>query len=113
MVKGLAGQKGRVILRLGDRLEGDYESVDAIASDIDRQILSRMELFPVNYWALSKIDEPEYRSLCSTSGYEVSPGDSRALESRLSECPVPDRACWLKMYANPVLNRHQLCGVKA
>lgn len=108
LVKGLAGQKGRVILRLSERLCGEFHSVESVAGEIDRQVISNMELFPVNYWAVTKIDEPEYQALAALAAKNFEAADSEALEQRLASCPESDRLQWLKMYANPVLNRYAL-----
>lgn len=99
LVRGLSGHKGRVILRLGDELSGNYETPEEVAAEIDRQIMKNLELFPVNYWALSKVqgNEPD-----------VSKADALALTQRLKSCPPEYRNFWLQMYANPVLNRLQL-----
>jgi hypothetical protein len=110
LVRGLSGQKGRVVLRLGEELTGEFESVEEVAAEIDRQIVSNLELFPVNYWALSKIDEPDYQALASEMAVALEKKDQLALANRLKQCPPADRTYWLKMYANPVLNRKRLAG---
>ncbi len=109
LVRGLAGQKGRVVLRLSDRLSGEFDSVETVAAELDRQIISQMELFPVNYWAVTKIDEPEYQALSGSARENFSAEDAKALEQRLAECPPSDQLQWLRMYANPVLSRQKLC----
>ena len=110
MVQGLSGMKGRVILRLGDQLRGDrhdYQSVADIATEIDRQILSRLELFPINHWALSQIDEPEYQCLAESLDIRFDSDEVAGIQARLAACPPAYRQQWLKMYANPVMNRHR------
>jgi 1-acyl-sn-glycerol-3-phosphate acyltransferase len=108
LVMGLSGKKGRVILRLGTPLAGAFESPDAVAAEIDHQIMRHMTLFPVNYWALSKVDEPEYReayeALSDKSLAQVDRKEELRLLERLKTCPPAHRPYWLKMYANPVLN---------
>ena len=108
LVRGLGGQKGRVILRLGTPLAGNFETPEEVAREIDRQILSNLELFPVNYWALSRLDEPEYKSLNEEIGITIAKNEALALSNRLKKCSPGFRSYWLKMYANPVLNRHQV-----
>lgn len=110
LVRGLNGQKGRVILRLGEKLDGDFESVDEVAAEIDRQIISQLELFPVNYWALSRLDGEPYQTLAENSDFRIEKKDALALANRLKGCPPEYRPYWLKMYANPVLNRQQTVG---
>lgn len=112
LVRGLNGQKGKVILRLGKQLDGDFESVDEVAAEIDRQIISNLQLFPVNYWALSKLDEPEYQSL-SHLVPTIEKKELLALTQRLKSCPPEYRSYWLKMYANPVLNRERVLNAKS
>ena len=90
----------------------EFASVDDVAAEIDRQILSRMELFPVNYWALQRLEESPYRELAGE--YDdalnslVTRRDALELTNRLRACPLPDREYFLRMYANPVVNRHRL-----
>ena len=108
LVRGLGGQKGQVILRLGTPLVGQFESPEEVALEIDRQILNHLELFPVNYWALSKLGEPEYRSVHEEVGIPVAKKDALVLTKRLKKCPPSFRSYWLKMYANPVVNRHRI-----
>jgi 1-acyl-sn-glycerol-3-phosphate acyltransferase len=105
LVRGLGGQKGRVVLRLGEMLGNQFSSPEDIAAEIDRQVVSNLELFPVNYWAVTKLEEPEYRELAEREQIEVSKKEAMAFTARLKTCPVPYRKYWLKMYANPVLNR--------
>jgi len=62
----------------------------------------------VNYWALSKLGEPEYRSVHEEVGIPVAKKDVLALTKRLKKCPPSFRSYWLKMYANPVVNRHRV-----
>ena len=106
LVRGLNGQKGKVILRLGKRLDGEFESVAEVAAEIDRQIISNLQLFPVNYWAMSKLEDPEYQSLSHRVPI-LEKKELLTLTQRLKSCPPEHRSYWLKMYANPVLNRER------
>lgn len=108
LVQGLNGQKGRVVLRLGDQLEGEFDSVEDVAAEIDRQIVSHLELFPVNFWALTKMPGDEYKALAEKLNVSISKRDALALSSRLKLCPPADRHYWLAQYANPVLNRERM-----
>ena len=108
LVRGLDGQKGRVILRLGSPVSGSFATPEEVAEEIDRQILSNLELFPVNYWALSHLDDPTYQSLHDKLGVTIRKGDELSLSHRLRKCPPTYRPYWLRMYANPVLNRYRV-----
>ena len=107
LVEGLGGFKGNVVLRLGNILEGTFESPEAVAAEIDRQIIDNFELFPINYWALSKVDESPYSDIWASIKDSVPTGDSKSFEKRLEECEAGARSQWLKMYANPVLSNHE------
>ena len=104
LVRGLSGPKGRVILRLGTRLSGEYETPDDVAVEIDRQIMTNLELFPVNHWALAKLNGR------GKADKMVSRQEELALTRRLKTCPPEYRSFWLQMYANPVLNRQRILG---
>ena len=108
VVRGRTGQKGRVVLRLGSCLTGRFETPDEVAAAIDYQILKNLELFPVNYWALSRVDDPSYRSLSNRFESRLKKSEERFLTERLRRCPPAYRPYWLEIYANPVMNRNQV-----
>ena len=93
LARGLGGYKGRVVLRLGKPLSANFPTADAVASEIDGQIRDNLELFPINHWALSKLEGTD------------EPGKSVVFEQRLLACPEHARAHLLAMYANPVRNK--------
>ena len=107
LVKGLSGQKGKIILRLGTRLSGCFSSPEEVAMEIDRQIISNLQLFPVNHWALSRLEMRE-SNLTIQGPPELSKKEQVELARRLRSCPRKYRTYWLKMYANPVLNRERV-----
>jgi hypothetical protein len=107
LVEGLGGFKGNVVLRLGTVLEGTFDSPEEVAAEIDRQIISNFELFPINYWALSKINEPPYSEIWKSIKENVPVFDAKSFEKRLEECEAGARSQWLRMYANPVLSHHK------
>lgn len=107
LARGLGGAKGRVYLRFGEPLRGDFTGPDHVAQEIDQQILDNLELFPVNYWALSQLAEHPYAEVRKACGADVvlHPEDVRESERRFENCPEELRHHWLKMYANPVVNK--------
>ena len=94
---GLSGHKGRVELKLGQPLEGDFEDLEALAKAVDDQILSQTVLYPINHWAAKKL-HPDLRD---SPFAEVSKLLSDKFEQRLSSCPPEDQPYWLQIYANP------------
>ena len=106
--QGLAGFKGRVTLRLGDTLGDNFRTAEEVATEVDRQVVGNLELYSINYWALSRIREDSYREAWLKVKDTVEIGDVEFYEARLKECNESDRDQWLKMYANPVLNKLKL-----
>ena len=135
---GLAGHKGRVVLNVGSPLDAHFASPEAAAAEIDRQILSGYQLFPVNYLALERLAEmpaPDRedandseatnsnaygshaeglaearRQVSADALFQPSPADREAFAARIERCPAEYRRRWLEAYANPILNKLR-CGV--
>ncbi|MFG6179186.1 1-acyl-sn-glycerol-3-phosphate acyltransferase [Halomonas sp. THAF12] len=100
IVSGITGQKGRVHLRFGTPLTSDFDTPDAVAAEIDRQVLGGYHLFPSHYLALEALgDAPELLDLS-----EVTDADRARFQARLAEVPTELRDWWLAQYANPVRN---------
>ncbi len=100
IVAGITGQKGRVHLRFGTPLSADFDSPEAVAAEIDRQVLGGYHLFPSHYLALEALgDAPELLDL-----REVTDADRARFQARLAEVPSELRDWWLAQYANPVRN---------
>jgi hypothetical protein len=105
LVQGLEGFKGRVTLRLGDTLGENFRTAEEVATEVDRQVVGNLELYAINYWALSQISEDSYSEAWLKVKDTVEIGDVECYEARLKECNEGDRDQWLKMYANPVVNK--------
>ena len=102
LVNGLTGFKGRITLEVGRPFVPGSADVVAVAREIDRAIASRLRLYPVNFWALSRVDPDTLASLpMSVPDFGA---DVPGLERRLATCPPEYQQKWLQHYANPVLN---------
>ncbi len=113
LVLGLAGDKGRVILRIGKALEDTYDDAESVAEAINRQVLSGYQLFPINYLALERLQVPGNDTLWSAVREivdTISADDRRRFEARLGTCDPQYQARWLEAYANPVLNKWEHGG---
>ena len=97
LATGLSGYKGEVTLRFGEKLSGNYESPESVATALDQQIVANLEIFEVNRWAAGKLGH----SVAALTN----PGSVEVYEARLRECPPPFRDQWLRQYANPLLNQ--------
>lgn len=109
LVKGLAGFKGGVVLRFGETLGGRFETPEAVADEIDRQVLSNMALFPVNFLALRALaqiaGEDDFSAAWQKVAACASDVEDARFEARLAACPEAWRPQWLAMYANPIVNK--------
>ncbi|WP_183384681.1 1-acyl-sn-glycerol-3-phosphate acyltransferase [Halomonas stenophila] len=101
IVAGITGHKGRVHLRFGTPLSADFDTPEAVAEEVDRQVLEGYHLFPSHYLALEALgNAPELVDLG-----EVTDADRARFQARLAEVPEELRAWWLAQYANPVRSR--------
>ena len=95
IVKGIVGQKGHVHVAFGDPIEGDFETPEALAEEIDRQIISNYYLHPSNLLAAGQ-DE------------DISSEQREGLEARYAQTVDGADSILRSMYANPVFNQQQL-----
>lgn len=95
IVKGITGHKGHVHVAFGDPIDGDFDTPEALAQEIDRQIISNYYLHPSNLLA---------------AGEEVDVTDEarKGLDERLSNTVCGAEDILRKMYANPVLNQRKI-----
>lgn len=101
IVAGITGDKGRVKLTFGTPLDADYASPEAVAAEIDRQVLAGYQLFPSHYLALEQLgDAPEL-----VVSERISDADRARFQARLQQVPSELRDWWLTQYANPVRNK--------
>lgn len=110
LVKGLGGNKGRIKLKFGETISGDFQTAEEVAHAIDRQILDNYQLYYVNFWALQKLAStegvnPKYAEIWSVFKESIVFGDVQVYENRHQNCAEPWRLKWLEMYANPILNK--------
>ncbi|WP_207061699.1 1-acyl-sn-glycerol-3-phosphate acyltransferase [Motiliproteus sp. SC1-56] len=95
IAQGITGFKGDVHVAFGQPMSGDYETPEALAEAIDREIIGNYHLHASNRVAA---DEAE----------AVDDADRKAFEERLQRVSAECRP-WLKaMYANPALNKQKL-----
>ncbi len=112
LVKGLGEFKGKIYLRFGTPLCGDFQSPEEIANAIDRQVLDNYQLYHINYWALQQLatataPDSDYVETWTALKASVEFSDTSAFEARLSGCPRDWQTKWLEMYANPVVNKYR------
>jgi len=94
------------ILFIGDDIGAGHESPEAVAQCLDRAIMERLQLFPVNYDAARRVAAMDPGSDFAT--LDLPPASDSPLDERLAGCADDAAPYLLRMYANPVLQRHRL-----
>ena len=92
IIQGIIGNKGRVHVGFGQVIDQDFDTPEALAQEIDRQIHDNYKLFPVNLLAAEKEDESITAAL------------KQDFEDKLSGLPQGARQYLIDSYANPVKN---------
>jgi 1-acyl-sn-glycerol-3-phosphate acyltransferase len=102
IARSITAPKGAVHVSFGEPLAGDFTDADAIAREIDRQVLSLYLIHPSNVAAY------RLRTGSMPPGYEPAEQFTTAearLLARLQQLPPEHHPYLLDMYANPLLNR--------
>lgn len=94
IVQGITGFKGAVHLHFGEVLSGDFDTPEALADELDRQIYQGYHLHPSNYLAAGQSDG---------LAEEV----KQAFQVRFAGLDAQVQAYLTQMYANPVYNKAQ------
>lgn len=92
IVRGIVGNKGHVHVAYGKPIRGEFESPEALAAEIDKQIIDNYYLHPSNYLACGSSDD------CSAE-------DVASFDARLARVADGAQDILKQMYANPVLNK--------
>lgn len=92
IVKGITGNKGHVHVAFGAPIEQDFETPEALAEEIDKQIIANYYLHPSNL-------------LAADENADVNVADKEGLQARLSRVSDGARDILRQMYANPVINQ--------
>lgn len=109
IAKGIAGTKGHVHVAIGEELVGEFADAEAVAAEIDRQIINNFLLQPSNCIAYKAIhgDLPEV-----LVGEEQVPFSEQAFKKeahffakRLRKVSPKLRGLVREMYANPIVSK--------
>ncbi len=92
IIQGIVGDKGRVHVAFGDVITQPFETPEALAQEIDRQIHQNYVLFPINRLAAGQDDK------------EITAEVRAVLQAKLAQLPEPAHRYLLDAYANPVRN---------
>ena len=96
MSKGMKGPKGRVHLAIGTPLSGDFDSPEAVAREIDRQIHLNYKLWDTNMFAYDYLEGTDRFSR------ELEGFDGKSFLLHFAHLSPEVRTFVLNSYANPV-----------
>jgi hypothetical protein len=102
--RGIAGDKGRVHVSFGTPLGAGFTTPEAVAAEVDRQVIAGYCLHPTNIFAYQMLN-PGAPALPAT--FSVEPGDCsrEQFEQRIAAMPGPQRPYALAIYANAVVSK--------
>ncbi|MCF8779305.1 1-acyl-sn-glycerol-3-phosphate acyltransferase [Vibrio sp. IRLE0018] len=93
IIQGIVGYKGRVQVAFGDLIDSDFETPEALAEEIDRQIHANYHLYPINKLAAGHDDD------------SIAPAVRASLKSKLEQLPEGAQHHLVASYANPCNNK--------
>ena len=108
---GIAGRKGSVHVAFGDVISSQFDSADAVVTEVDRQIIDNYILQPSNCLAYIKLygelpNEARYSSKALPFDEGVLKTENAEFEQRLTAIPAKQQAIYLAMYANPLTSKY-------
>ena len=104
IAQGIAGEKGRVHVSFGSPLSDGLGTPDAVASEVDRQVISQYCLHPTNLYAYRHLygeDAPVPQELYLEEG----DCSEAAFDARIEAMPEAHRPYALGIYANAVVSK--------
>ena len=104
IAQGIAGEKGRVHVSFGVRLEGSLETPDTVAQAVDRQVITQYCLHPTNLYAYRRL-YGEDALVSHELNMEDGDCSEEAFEARIDAMPEAHRPYALGIYANAVVSK--------
>jgi hypothetical protein len=106
---GIAGAKGDVHVSFGEPLTGEFADADAVAAEIDRQVIERYVLHPTNFFAYRALHGGFPDLPCGAEGMPFVAEQHRDIERRFDErmatLSEAHRPYALAIYANPIVSK--------
>ena len=102
IAEGMLGFKGRVHLHFGAPVAGSFDSAEALAETIDREIVAGLKVFPTHVAAAQRLGLPALPAAAPENA-EV----DAAFVQQVSACPEPQRPYLFQQYANLIRNKRR------
>jgi len=106
---GIAGRKGRVHVAFGTPLKGGLETPQAVAAEIDRQVIGGYCLHPSNLYAWRRLHGAA-TPLPQDLHFEEGDCSEAEFAARIDAMPGEHRPYALAIYANAVVSKLALAG---
>ncbi len=111
IAQGIAGDKGRVHVSFGTPLAGEYDSADAVAEEIDRQVIALYCIHPTNLFAYHRLHGAD-AALPDNLYAEDGDCTEAEFDARIGALPEAHRPYALGIYANAVLSKLSELGAQ-
>src|SRR5690606_10350653 len=106
---GISGEKGDVHVSFGTPLCGQFDSPEAVAAAVDRQVVALYVLHPTNFFAYRELHGSLPALPCGAEGEPFDAARHRDVETvfkaRIAALPAAHRTQALAIYANPIASK--------
>lgn len=106
---GIAGKKGQVHVAFGQVIGGEFADTEALAAELDRQIISNYVFHPTNCFAYEMLTGQVPNVVWGEAGIVYNPNDlleeRAAFEARIAAIPETQRDIALGIYANAIVSK--------
>ena len=109
---GFVGHKGHIHISFGKTIEGDFETPEEVAAEVDRQVIANYALYPCNVVAYQMLHGSVPQGMRLFDGSIWDPvkykTEQAVFEARLAQCPTEQRDYFLNIYANCIVRKLEL-----
>lgn len=106
---GISGRKGDVHVSFGKLVSGEFSGPDAVAAEVDRQVIALYKLHPTNFFAYRQLHGacPELPCGVDDAVFRAQdyPEIERDFAQRIAALPEAHRPFALAIYANPIVSK--------
>jgi hypothetical protein len=106
---GISGRKGDVHVSFGRLVSGEFSGPDAVAAEVDRQVIALYKLHPTNFFAYRQLHGayPELPCGVDDTAFRAQdyPDIERDFAQRIAALPEAHRPFALAIYANPIVSK--------
>lgn len=106
---GISGRKGDVHVSFGRLVSGEFAGPDAVAAEVDRQVIALYKLHPTNFFAYRQLHGSYPDLPCGVDDSVFRAGEyadtEREFAQRIAALPEAHRPFALAIYANPILSK--------